>query len=88
MDDTILNILYIEQVFNDSPLLSHLPAHDVWNVWIVVIGYEDLIMDDFAADRLLRNQKRSRTNTISTYLTQKNSPWSNIQEIWADFDQS
>ena len=49
MDDSILNIPYIAQVYNASLIFSQLPAHSCKNVWIVATRSEEPIMDDSAA---------------------------------------
>ena len=69
MDDDKLNIPYISQVYNESPLFSHIHAHPRTNFWIVVIGSEESIMDNSASDELRWHQKRDCTNKITISLT-------------------
>ena len=88
MDDTILNITYTYQVYNNSPLLAQIPAHTRWNVCIVAIASEEPIIYDYAEDEILQHQKRGRTNKTSIYFTQLTTPFLyNLQENRATFGQ-
>ena len=84
----MFNILYITQIYNNSPLLVQLSANDGRNVWIFAIVTEEYIIADSAADETCLNKKRFCIGTISIYLTCKNISISyNKQGIQYTFDQ-
>ena len=87
MDDATLNISHISLLYNEFLLLSHLPPHACRNLCFVAIVSEDTIIADYYSDELHRHKNRGRTKKLISLNQRTTSSLSNVQEIWAAFDQ-
>ena len=65
MDDNTYNISFIDQLYNDSSLFSHIFVYSRWDFWTDAIRYEEPIISDSVADDLFWHQKRKRTKVIN-----------------------
>ena len=87
MDDATLNISCISQVYNESLLFSHLPPDAWYNLYVSAIGSEDPTMAYSYSDDLSRHKKRGRIKKNKSLTQRTTSSLSNLQQIWAAFDQ-